>query len=199
MVRRLVVVGTCVAAGAGGGAGGGCGSDTPTSPEPPRRPESNDRPARLPDGWKRLVNRHAGFSVGIPPGWKGRGAQGATLVRSGDHLLAVSITADRSSDGRALRPANYAERLVMALPGYRKRKVGRPVPVHGARYPGASVAATGTFTRTRVRQAMRAVALQRRGQVTYALVFFRTARSPGALYRPAITGMIRTFRARAPR
>jgi hypothetical protein len=197
MVRRLVVVGTCVAAGAGAGAG--CGeSDTPKAPEPPPRPETNDRPARLPDDWRRLVNRRAGFSVGIPPGWKGRGAQGATLVRSGDHLLAVSITADRSSDGRVLRPTNYAERLVMALPGYRKRKVGRPVPVRGARYPGASVAATGTFERTRVRQAMRAVALQRRGQVTYALVFFRTARSPAALYRPAITGMIRTFRARAP-
>jgi hypothetical protein len=197
MVRRLVVVGTCVAAGASAGVGCG-GSDTPKPAEPPRRAETDDRPARLPTGWTRLVNRHAGFSVGIPPGWKARGARGATLVRSGDRLLAVSITADRSSDGRDLRPANYAERLVMALPGYRKRKVGRPVSVREAHYPGASVAASGTFRRTRVRQAIRAVALQRRGRVTYALVFFRTARSPAALYRPAITGMIRTFRARAP-
>jgi hypothetical protein len=181
------------------GAFGGCGdSETPKPPEPPRRPETNDRPARLPEGWTRLVNRHAGFSVGIPPGWKGRGARGATLVRSGDRLLAVSITADRSSEGRDLRPANYAERLAKALAGYRKLRVGRPVPVRGAHYPGASVAARGTFTRTRVRQAIRAVALQRRGPVTYALVFFRTARSPAALYRPAITGMIRTFRAQAP-
>jgi hypothetical protein len=197
MVRRLVVMGTCVATSAGVAAG--CGdSDTPRPPEPPRKPESNDRPARLPHGWKRLVNRHAGFSVGIPPGWKARGARGATLVRSGDHLLAVSIAADRSSEGRDLRPTNYAERLAEALPGYRKLKVGRPVPVPRAHYPGASVTATGTFARTRVRQAIRAVALQRRGQVTYGLVFFRTARSPAALYRPAITGMIRTFRARAP-
>ena len=195
MFRRLVVVGTCVAAGAGAGCGG---PDEPRPAEPPRRPETNDRPARLPQGWTRLVNRRAGFSVGIPPGWKARGASGATLVRSGDHLLAVSITADRSSDGRVLRPANYAERMAMALPGYRKRKVGRPVPVRRAHYPGASVTATGTFTRTRVRQAIRAVALQRRGRATYALVFFRTARAPAALYRPAITGMIRTFRARAP-
>jgi hypothetical protein len=110
----------------------------------------------------------------------------------------VSISADRSPEGRDLRPANYAERLAKALPGYRKLRVGRPVPVEKAHYPGASITATGTFTRTRVRQVIRAVALQRRGQVTYALVFFRTARSPAALYRPAITGMIRTFRARAP-
>jgi hypothetical protein len=197
MVRRLVVVGTCVAAGAGAGAGCG-GSDTPKPPEPPTPPETNDRPARLPEGWTRLVNRHAGFSVGIPPGWKARGARGATLVRSGDRLLAVSITADRSSEGRDLSPANYSERLAKALRGYRKLRVGRPVPVVKAHYPGASITATGTFQRTRVRQVIRAVALQRRGQVTYALVFFRTARSPAALYRPAITGMIWTFRARAP-
>jgi hypothetical protein len=119
-------------------------------------------------------------------------------VRSGDRLLAVSITADRSPDGRDLKPATYATRLVEALPGYRSLKVGRPGPARGAHYPGASVPARGTFKRTRVRQAIRAVALQRRGQVTYALLFFRTARSPAALYGPAIAGMTRTFRARAP-
>jgi hypothetical protein len=177
----------------------GCGdSDKPLPPVEPTQPEKTDRPARLPEGWKRLVNRRAGFSVGIPPGWKGRGARGATLVRSGDKLMAVSITADRSPDGRVLKPTAYAEHLIQALPGYTTLKVGRPVPQRGAHYPGGSVIATGAFRRTRVRQAIRVVALQRRGQVTYALVFFRTAKSPAALYRPAVTGMIRTFRARAP-
>jgi hypothetical protein len=197
MVRRVVVVGTCVASCAGG-AGGCGGSASPRPPEPAARPETNDRAARLPSGWKRLVNRPAGFSVGIPPGWTGRGARGATLVRSGDRLLAVSITADRSPDGRELRPTTYAQRLIEALPGYRSLKVARPAPAAGSRYASGSVSATGTFKRTHVRQVIRAVALQRRGQATYALVFFRTASSPAALYRPAITGMIRTFRARAP-
>src|SRR4051794_32287873 len=82
-------------------AAAGCGdSDKPLPPVAPTQPEQTDRPARLPGGWKRLVNRRAGFSVGIPPGWKGSGAQGATLVRSGDRLMAVSHTADRSPDGR---------------------------------------------------------------------------------------------------
>jgi hypothetical protein len=160
--------------------------------------ERDDPAARLPSGWKQLVNAHAGFSVGIPPGWTARGASGTILVRSGDRLLAASIAADRSPDGRDLSPANYAERLVKALPGYRRLRVGRPAPVRGARYPGASVTATGTFARTRVRQAIQVVALQRRGQVTYTLVFFRTARAPAALYRPALAGVIRTFRARGP-
>ena len=136
MVRRLVVVGTCVAAGAGAGVGCG-GSDTPKpagAAPAARRPTTGRRGSR-PDGRAWSTATPASRS-GSRPGGR-RGARRApTLVRSGDRLLAVSITADRSSDGRDLRPANYAERLVMALPGYRKRKVGRPVSVRGAHYPG---------------------------------------------------------------
>jgi hypothetical protein len=195
MLRRCLIAGACLAVAALSGCGG---SDKPLPPVEPTQPEKTDRPAKLPEGWKRLVNRKAGFSVGLPPGWNARGARGATLVRSGDRLMAVSITADRSPDGKDLKPTAYVERLVGALPGYRKLKVGKPRPVPGAHYPGAQVAATGVFRRTHVRQAIQGVALQRRGRVTYALIFFRTARSPAALYRPAVAGMIRTFRARAP-
>jgi hypothetical protein len=145
-----------------------------------------------------VVNRRAGFSLGIPPGWTARGARGATLVRSGDRLLAVSITADRSPDGRDLPPELYVRRTARGLAGYRALKLGRPRPVRGARYPGASVAATGTFVRTGVRQAIRVTALRRRGQVTYSLLVFRTARAPGAVYAPAIVGMVRTFRGAPP-
>jgi hypothetical protein len=175
----------------------GCGDSDSPSP-PPGPPERDDPAARLPAGWKRVVNSRAGFTVGIPPGWTARGSRGATLVRSGDQLLAISISADRSPEGQDLRPVNYAERLARALPGYRSLRVGRPRPVTIARYPGSFVFATGVFRRTRVLQAIQAVALQRRGQVTYALVFFRTAHAVGAIYRPAVTGMLRTFRARSP-
>ena len=174
-----------------------CG-DGGSPSEPAGPPESDDPAAKLPAGWKRVVNRRAGFTVGIPPGWTARGSRGATLVRSGDRLLAASISADRSPEGQDLRPSVYVERLVRQLPGYRRLRRGRPRPVGVARYRGAFVFATGTFARTRVRQVIQAVALQRRGQVTYTLLFFRTARAPGALYRPAVTGMLRTFRARSP-
>jgi hypothetical protein len=194
-MRRRALAGAFLAVAAFAGCGD---SDEPLPPQEPTQPEKTDKPARLPEGWHRLVNRRAGFSVGLPPGWKARGARGATLVRSGDKLMAVSITADRSPDGRVLKPTAYAERLAQALPGYTKLKTGRPVPVTRAHYPGGSVTATGTFRRTHVRQAIRVVALQRRGQVTYALVFFRTEKSPAALYRPATAGMIRSFRGRAP-
>ena len=174
-----------------------CG-DEDSPPEPAAPAERADPRGRLPAGWRRVVNARAGFSLGIPPGWTARGATGTTLVRSGDRLLAVSITADRSPEGRELPPDVYVRRTARGLTGYTDLKVGRPAPLRGARYPGATLAATGTFARTKVRQVIRVTALRRRGQVTFALIFFRTARAPGALYAPAVVGMLRTFRAAPP-
>jgi hypothetical protein len=144
------------------------------------------------------VNRRAGFSVGLPPGWVARGTGGSTLVRSGDRRLAISISADRSIDGRRLAPGAYARRTLRGLVGYGRLRVGRPRPVPGARYPAASVSARGTFRPRRLRQAIRAVAMRRRRQVTYALMFFRSASAPAGLYAPAVAGMIRSFRAQPP-
>lgn len=192
--QRAAIVLAGVACAAGAAACGGADS----APQPTVAEERTDRPGALPAGWRRVVNRRAGFSLGIPPGWTARGARGATLVRAGDRLLAVSITGDRSPDGRDLPPDVYVRRTVSSLDGYRDLKVGRPRPLRGERYAGATVTATGTFARTKVRQAIRVTALRRRGQVTYSLVFFRTARAPARVYRAAIDGMVRTFRAQPP-
>ncbi|HVE67297.1 MAG TPA: hypothetical protein VNB64_01825, partial [Solirubrobacteraceae bacterium] len=105
---------------------------------------------------------------------------------------------DRSPDGRGLPSDVYARRTARGLDGYRGLRLGRPRPVRSARYPGTVLDATGTFARTRVRQAIRVFALRRRGQVTYTLLFFRTARAPARVYAPAIAGMLRTFRAGPP-
>ncbi len=175
-------------------AAGGCGDDEP-APVSTTPQERADRRGPLPRGWTRVVNRRAGFSLGIPPGWKARGARGATLVRSGDRLLAVSIAADRSADGRDLPADVYVRRTANSLEGYRALRVGRPQPLRGARYPGSTVSARGVFARTSLRQAIRVTALRRRGRVTFTLIFFRTARAPAARYRAATRGMVRTFRA----
>jgi hypothetical protein len=197
VARRLVLVGLLATVAAVGAAG--CGDGDGDEPRQATGPEERADPrGPLPKGWKRVVNRRAGFSVGIPPGWKARRVRGSTLVRSGDRLLAVSIAADRSPEGKTLPPKAYARRTARSLAGYRDLRVGVAARVRGARYPTGTVTAQGRYIRTRVRQAIRVVALQRRGQVTFALVFFRTARSPGALYRPAIEGMVRTFRAQPP-
>ena len=196
MTRRglaIFLAGVACAAGAGA-----CGDDD-SGPAPPTVDERTDRPARLPAGWRRVVNSLSGFTLGIPPGWSARGAQGTTLVRSGDRVLAVSITADYSAEGRELPADAYARRTARSLAGYRGLRLGGARPLRGAHYPGATVTGRGTFSRTGVRQAIRVTVLRRRGQVSYSLIFFRTARVPGAAYRAAMAGMVRTFRARAPR
>nr|MDQ6915975.1 hypothetical protein [Actinomycetota bacterium] len=63
--------------------------------------ERADRRPALPPAWQRVVNPRGGFSVGVPPGWTVRGGPGATVVRSADRALAVSIAADRGDQGQA--------------------------------------------------------------------------------------------------
>jgi hypothetical protein len=162
--------------------------------------ESADPPAPLLRGWSRLVNDAAGFSLSLPPGWTSRGSTGAsTLLRSRDRALAVAVSADRSRDGAGDPPTAYVDRTVRSLPGYRGLRAGRAVTVPGLRYPAAKVTAIGTFTRTRVRQAITLYALHRPGLVTYTLAVFRSAAIPAARYAPYLQVMLRSFRGRPAR
>jgi hypothetical protein len=175
-----------------------CGDDGGDEPareaQPPR--ERADREPALPGGWRRVVNQGAGFSLGIPPGWTARGAQGATVVRSRDGGLAISVVADRGQDARGTSAADYLQRTLMRLPGYSGLRVNSARPLRQARYPGAVASGTGTFTRTRVRQAISGYALQRPGQVTYTLLVFRSARAPANRYGGLLDQMLRSFTAR---
>jgi hypothetical protein len=188
----VAAIGALAAAGCGGRdddggeqPAGASGQDT----------ERADRAPVLPGGWRRVVNDGAGFSLGIPPGWSARGARGATLVRSRDGALAVSVAADRGDEGRGTSAANYLQRTLAGLPGYSRLRVQRARPLRRARYPGAVATATGTFTRTKVRQAISAYALQRPGRVTYTLLVFRSVRAPADRYRALLDEMVRSFTA----
>jgi hypothetical protein len=194
MARSLAALAAVLAAGLAG-----CGGSSPPQPAGTTTPrETNDRRPPLPPGWRRVVNVQAGYSLGIPPGWTARGGPGSTLVRSRDRALAVSVTADRSPQGRRLPPAGYALRTARALRGYGGLRVGGAGRVPGSHYPAAAVEARGTYRRTRVRQDIRVIALQRRGRVTFTLVAFRNATVAGGIYRAAVDEMVRTFRGQAP-
>jgi len=175
---------------------GGCGSAEEPEPVVPR--ERADRPAPLPAGWARVVNARAGFSLGLPPGWAARGTGGTTVIRSADGGLAVSVTADRSLDGRTLSLVTYARRTARSLPGYAGLRPGRARTLRGARYPAVSVSTAGRFRRTGVRQAIRVIAMRRPRQVTFTLVFFRNARTDARVYAEAGAVMVRSLRGRPP-
>ncbi len=99
MLRNLVVGGSAVAACAGAVAAcGDGGSGTTAATTTP--PERNDPAAACPTAGAAWST--AGPASGGDPAWlEGERRARATLVRSGDRLLAVTITADRSPDGRA--------------------------------------------------------------------------------------------------
>jgi hypothetical protein len=178
----------------------GCGSSTPARPDSGGGPrETADRRPPLPPAWRRVVNLRAGFSLGIPPGWTARGVRGATMVRSVDRALAVSIAADRSGQGRTLAPRLYARRTLSALRGYGRLRIGRPERVRGAHYPASAVPAQGRYRRTHVRQAMTAIALQRPRRVTFSLLVFRNASVAPGVYDAAVAEMVHTFRGQPPR
>jgi hypothetical protein len=178
----------------------GCGGDGSTSSgsgSPPPAERADARP-KLPVAWKRLVNQEAGFSLGLPPGWTGRGANGTTLVRSADRALAIAISADRSDDGRSGPLAQYARRTLASLPGYTKLHAGPDRKLTGTKYPGVVVRGSGTFRKTKVRQAIQVFALRRDKAVTFTLIVFRSAEAPEATYAPALRIMLRTFRGQPP-
>jgi len=171
----------------------GCGDDD--APPSTRPPERADAPASVPPGWTRVSNARSGFTLALPPGWTARGARGSTLIRSADGALGAAVSSDRSADGERQPLPAYVRATLTGLPGYRGLRTRDPVSVKGARYLTVRATGTGTFARTGVRQAITLYAIRRPGQVTYTLLFFRSAQAPGGVYAPAITTLVGSFRA----
>jgi hypothetical protein len=177
----------------------GCGNDSVQTSSAPKTPaETRDTPPKLPSGWRRVVNLRAGFSVGIPPGWSARGAAGSTLVRSRDRALALTVTADRSEDGREADPKQYAARLVPQFPRYRNLQVGLAKPVKRTRYPTAGVSASGVYGPTGVRQAILVFAISRPHRVMYTISVFRSASTRASRYDKLLETLVRSFSASPP-
>ncbi len=153
---------------------GGCGS----SVKPPKTTvESAQKPAGHFAGWKtRLDNAH-GFSIAVPPGWRPAGARQTVLYRSPDHLVAVSISVDRTSDAFTSPPASFARQTLLALPGYEHRLAPSPPhPISATPLDGALVTASGV-TRSGVRQEVEVAALRRDHLVNYTAVIAANAGS----------------------
>ena len=120
-------------------------------------------------------------------------------MRAPGGAVSASVVADRSADGRSQQGlGDYARRTARGLRGYRGLRVGAPRPLPRARYPTVTLRATGTYTRTGVRQAILLAAVRRPGRVTFSLLFFRGARTPAAAYDPLVLRMVRSLRGQPP-
>lgn len=176
----------------------GCGDDEKLAGSPDPATERSDPPADPPTGWRTFANRHAGFTVAIPPGWVPRRRGSATLIRSGDRLVAVTVAADRSHPGRTTRPRAYVRRTFRALPGFRRLRAGRPRRVATSPYPSARVDGSGTLAGRRQRQRITVAAFRRPGRVTYTIVAFSAVVDGGAPHGASLRVLLGTLRARRP-
>jgi hypothetical protein len=171
-----------------------CGEDEPAAP--PERPrETVDKLPKLPPGWKPYVNRRVGFAIGRAPGWRAVHRGASTLMRSPDHLVAVSISADRTFAAVEFPLDDYVKQAAEALPRFRKLEVGRPRPFRDE-YPAQAVGAEGV--KDGVRQRLLFIALRRRGVVTYPVLVARNAEKKSGYYADEALRMVRTLRGRPP-
>jgi hypothetical protein len=169
-----------------------CGDeDEPAPPERPR--ETVDKLPELPDGWKPYVDRQVGFAIGRPPGWRAAHRGASTLLRSPDHLVAVSVSADRTLGAVGFPLDDYVEQAAEALPRFGRLEVGRPRPFRDE-YPAQAVRAEGV--KDGVRQRLLFVALRRRGVVTYPVLVARNAEKKSGYYADEALRMVRTLRGR---
>jgi hypothetical protein len=134
------------------------------------RPERPQPPASLPAGWHQYRDYASGLSVGVPPGWNAVRRRDSLRITSPDGLVAVSITADRTSDAVSVPPDRLARVTVSNLPGYRGGLGGgKPVQVGGTPLQAAALQSTGV-TSSGARQRVTLVVLRRPHLVNYTLV-----------------------------
>jgi hypothetical protein len=174
-----------------------CGSDE-RKPPPNPQDEPADRAAKPPEGWRAVTNRAAGFTVAAPRRWTVRKRRAATLIRSEDRLLALTIAADRSEAGRETSAREYARRTLESLPGFRGLRVHAGQRVRSP-YRTAQVEGSGTLESNRRRQLLSVTVFQRPGRVTYAAIAFANARVRPHLHDRELNRLLATFRARPPR
>jgi hypothetical protein len=175
-------------------AGAGCGDDG--DDEPP--PERADPPAETPPGWRTVRNAPAGFTIAVPRSWTARTKRAATLLRSKDRLVVITVAADRSDPGRELEPEEYARRTLESLPGFEGSVSATSRRVRGSPYDSARVDGTGTVRTTRRPQGITVAAYHRPEAVTYAAVVFRNPRVDPRRDTRTIRRILGTLRARPP-
>ncbi len=156
----------------------GCGPG-PTTAQQSTRAETPQKPAKPPGGWHRRFDRTHGYSISVPPGWATHSGGSASLYRSPDGLVAVSVSVDRTPGAFRVSPAAFARRTLRALKGYRRKL--EPGPAHDISHTpldAAIAGATGVTKKGGVREEVEAAVLRRDHLVNYTAVIVANGAAP---------------------
>jgi hypothetical protein len=175
-----------------------CGEEEQEETPPDPSEESSDRPAKPPRGWRSLKNAKAGFTISVPRAWSARTKSTATLIRSDDQLVSMTVGADRTRDGREIPAKRFVLETIHGLPAFKGRASRRTRRVRSSRYESARIEARGRIETSKLPQRITVAAFRKPGRVTYTVLVFRNARVKPRFNEPAIERMLRSFRAQAP-
>ena len=194
MSKALVVTAVAGALVGAVGCGGSDNSEPSTTTAPP--PETAQKLPKLAQGWKAHRDRSVGYAIGVPPGWSFHSHGGRVLIRSPDHLVAVTLTADRNSDALALSPGRFASRALTALPGFRSRLApGKVKSFKGTPLKAVQTSANGVTRHGHVPERATLIVLRRDQLVNYSVaVFANRKQNASKLDRAFAFRMVRTLR-----
>jgi hypothetical protein len=193
--RKAIVLGLLVALAP---IGAGCGGDETTSQPPPA--EVAQKLPKLPKGWRGHRDRSIGYAIGIPPGWqvtrsRTAGAN-AALIRSPDHLLAVTLVAARDPEALDIPLEQFATSALAGLPGFETPlQPGKPRAFAGTPLDAVETVANGTTKARGIKERATLLVLRRDSIVNYTVAIVENARRPySAKDRAVALRMIRTLR-----
>jgi hypothetical protein len=192
--RRMLSLGLLAVLGVLGVLGGGCGDDQTTTQQPP--PETPQALPKLPKRWQEHRDRSIGYAIGKPPGWRVEPSRMAALIRSPDHLLAVTIVANRDPEALALPLEQFATDALAALPGFKTRlKPSSPRPFRGTPLDAVQTMAKGTTAGRGIEERATLLVLRRDTVVNYTVAVVENARRGYSRKDRAVAlRMIRTLR-----
>ena len=188
----MMALAVAVAVGVGG-CGGGSGSTTTTRSVGPK--ETAQKVPKLPPGWRAHRDTKVGYAIGLPPGWKATSQRRSVLIRSPDHLVAVTLAANRAPSVFETSPEKFAGQALGGFPGFKvPLNPGEARPFKGTPLKAVQASASGSQARGLKENATLVVA-RRDHLVNYTVAVLANAEQAGASVDRAVAlRMIQTLR-----
>ena len=175
----------------------GCGGGEDTTPPPP---ETSQPLPKLPNGWQAHRDPSIGYAIGIPRHWRvsssSEAGVEAALIRSADHLVAVTVVAARDSEALDVPLDEFATAALAALPGFESQlEPSGPRQFQGTPFDAVSTTATGTTKARGIKERTTLLVLRREDVVNYTAAIVENARQKKSVKDRALAlEMMRTLR-----
>ncbi len=175
------------------GCGGSSSSTTASTTTGPN--ETAQKLPKLPPGWRAHRDTNVGYAIGIPPGWKTASQRRSVLFRSPDHLVAVTLAANRDPAVFETSPEKFAAQALGGLPGFKvPLNPGKVRPFAGTPLKAVQTSASGSQAGG-LKENATLVVLRRDHLTNYTVAVLANSQQAGASVDRAVAlRMIQTLR-----